>query len=206
MAIKDDREYRNLGNIEIRQAEGAEPSFFVEGYASTFEPYKLLTIDGVDYYERIDPQAFENADMSDVVFLRDHEGRVLARTKNGSIELHIDDKGLWTRTDLGLTSAAREMFEDIQSRNYSQMSFSFTVDKDDYEEDTHTRVIRSFRKLYDISAVAFPANPGTDIGVSYRDYFNGVIEAEKAERLEAERRQKAIERLKLRLRLEEEGK
>ena len=206
MAIKDDREYRNLGNIEIRQAEGAEPSFFVEGYASTFEPYKLLTIDGVDYYERIDPQAFENADMSDVVFLRDHEGRVLARTKNGSIELHIDDKGLWTRTDLGLTSAAREMFEDIQSRNYSQMSFSFTVDKDDYEEDTHTRVIRSFRKLYDISAVAFPANPGTDIGVSYRDYFNGVIEAEKAERLEAERRQKEIERLKLRLRLEQENK
>jgi len=205
MAIKDDREYRNLGLIEIRKAEeGAEPSFLVEGYASTFEPYKLLTFDGVDYFERIDPQAFEKADMSDVVFLRDHEGRVLARTKNGSIELHVDDKGLWTRTNLGLTGAAREMYEDIQSRNYSQMSFSFVVDEDDYEEDTHTRVIKSFRKLYDISAVAFPANPGTDIGVSYRDYFNGVIEAEKAERLEAERRAKAIERLKLKLRLEGE--
>ena len=205
MAIKDDREYRNLGLIEIRKAEeGAEPSFLVEGYASTFEPYKLLTFDGVDYFERIDPQAFEKADMSDVVFLRDHEGRVLARTKNGSIELHVDEKGLWTRTNLGLTGAAREMYEDIQSRNYSQMSFSFVVDEDDYEEDTHTRVIKSFRKLYDISAVAFPANPGTDIGVSYRDYFNGVIEAEKAERLEAERRAKAIERLKLKLRLEGE--
>ena len=207
MAIKDDREYRNLGIFEMRSAEpeeGVEPSFFVEGYASTFEPYKLITIDGVDYYERIEPTAFEKADMSDVVFLRDHEGRVLARTKNGSVELSVDDIGLKTRTNLGLTGAAREMFEDIQSRNYSQMSFSFTVDEDDYEEDTHTRVIKSFRKLYDISAVAFPANPGTGIGVSYRDYFNGVIEAEKAERLEAERRQKAIERLKLRLRLEGE--
>jgi len=206
MAIKDDREYRNLGLIEIRKAEdeGAEPSFLVEGYASTFEPYKLLTFDGVDYFERIDPQAFEKADMSDVVFLRDHEGRVLARTKNGSIELHVDDRGLWTKTDLSRTSAAREMYEDIQQRNYTQMSFSFVVDEDDYEEETHTRVIKSFRKLYDISAVAFPANPGTDIGVSYRDYFNGVIEAEKAERLEAERRAKAIERLKLKLRLEGE--
>lgn len=205
MAIKNDREYRNLGQMEVRSAEeGSEPSFFVEGYASTFEPYKLLTIDGVDYYERIEPTAFEKADMSDVVFLRDHEGRVLARTKNGSIELQIDNIGLHQRTNLGLTGASREMFEDIQQRNYTQMSFSFTVAEDDYEEDTHTRVIKSIRKLYDISAVAFPANPGTEIGVSMRDYFNGVIEAEKAERLEAEKRAKAIERLKLKIRLEGE--
>lgn len=203
MAIKDDREYRNLGLIEIRDAEeSAEPSFFVEGYASTFEPYMLVRIDGVDYFERIEPTAFEHTDMSDVVFLRDHEGRVLARTKNGSIQLEVDNIGLRTRTNLGLTGAAREMFEDIENRNYTQMSFSFVVDEDDYEEATHTRVIKSIRKLYDISAVAFPANPGTDIGVSMRDYFNGVIEAEKAERLEAERRAREIERLKLKIKLE----
>lgn len=84
MAIKDNREYRNLGLLEIREAEeGAEPSFFVEGYASTFEPYKMYEFDGVEYFERIEPTAFEKTDMSDVVFLRDHEGRALARTKNG---------------------------------------------------------------------------------------------------------------------------
>ena len=206
MAIKNDREYRNLGAIEIRAAqEGEEQRYIVEGYASTFEPYKLLTMDGVDYFERIEPTAFDKADMSDVVFLRDHQGRVLARTKNGSIDLEVDNIGLHQRTDLGLTGASREMFEDIQSRNYTQMSFSFVVDDDDYEEETHTRVIKSIRKLYDISAVAFPANPGTDIGVSMRDYFNGVIEAEKAERLEAERRAKAIERLKLKIKLQGEN-
>ena len=206
MAIKNDREYRNLGAIEIRAAqEGEEQRYIVEGYASTFEPYKLLTMDGVDYFERIEPTAFDKADMSDVVFLRDHQGRVLARTKNGSIDLEVDNIGLHQRTDLGLTGASREMFEDIQSRNYTQMSFSFIVDEDDYEEETHTRVIKSIRKLYDISAVAFPANPGTDIGVSMRDYFNGVIEAEKAERLEAERRAKAIERLKLKIKLQGEN-
>ena len=204
MAIKDDREYRNLGNIEIRQAEGAEPSFFVEGYASTFEPYEMCEIDGVKYYERIERSAFDNTDMSDVVFLRDHQGRVLARTKNGSIELGVDDHGLHQKTNLGLTGAAREMLEDIRAENYTQMSFSFIVADEEYEKETHTRVIKSIRKLFDISAVSFPANPGTDIGVSYRDYFNGVIEAEKAERLEAERRAKEIEKLKLRIRLLQE--
>lgn len=206
MAIKDDREYRNLGLLELETREqdeqgGNEPSFFVEGYASTFEPYKLLTFDGVDYYERIEPTAFANTDLSDVVFLRDHEGRVLARTKNGTIELSVDNIGLHTRTDLGKTGASREMFEDIQARNYTQMSFSFIVDDDEYEEETHTRVIKSIKKLYDISAVAFPANPGTNIGLSMRDYFDGAIERAQAERLAAERQAQAIEKLKLKLKL-----
>ena len=202
MAIRNDREYRNTGLIEVRKAEeGAEPSFFVEGYASTFEPYKMYEFDGVEYFERIEPTAFENTDLSDVIFLKDHTGTVLARTKNGSVELSIDNVGLHIKTDLGRTKAAREMFEEIEARNYTQMSFAFTVADEDYDKETRTRVIKSIRKLYDISAVAFPANPGTDIGVSMRDYFNGVIEAEKAERLEAERRAKEIEILKLKLRI-----
>ena len=139
-----------------------------------------------------------------MVFLRDHEGRVLARTKNDTIELSVDSVGLFTRTNLGLTGASREMYEDIQKRNYTQMSFSFIVADEDYDEATHTRIIRAFRKLYDISAVAFPANPGTDIGVSMRDWFNGAIEAVQAERLVAERRAQEIERLKLKLKLSRE--
>jgi HK97 family phage prohead protease len=138
-----------------------------------------------------------------VVFLRDHEGRVLARTKNGSVELLIDDHGLHQRTNLGLTGASKEMFEDIQTGNYSQMSFSFVVDEDHFDKATNTRVIDRIKKLYDISAVSFPANPGTEIGVSYRDYFNGVIEAERAERLEAEKKSRAKARLMLKLRMEE---
>ncbi len=204
MAIKNDREYRNLGSIELReeQVEEGEKRYIVEGYASTFEPYMIWRDpDGTEYYERIEPTAFETADLSDVVFLKDHEGTVLARTKNGSIELEVDGIGLRTKTDLGRTKAAREMFEEIEARNYTQMSFSFTVADEDYDRETRTRIIKGFRKLYDISAVAFPANPTTDIGVSMRDYFNGVIEAEKAERLEAERRAKEIEKLKLKIKL-----
>lgn len=196
MAIKANREYRNIGTFETGD-------YFVEGYASTFEPYEMMEIDGRTFYERIDRHAFDEADMSDVVFLRDHEGRVLARTKNGSVELLIDDHGLRQRTNLGLTGASREMFEDIQTGNYSQMSFSFVVEEDHFDKATNTRVIDRIKKLYDISAVSFPANPGTEIGVSYRDYFNGVIEAERAERLEAEKKARAKARLMLKLRMEE---
>lgn len=197
MAIKPNREYRNIGAFD------ASGDYIVEGYASTYKPYEMMEIDGVKYYEQIDRHAFDAADMTDVVFLRDHTGRVLARTKNESIELSIDDHGLHHRTNLGLTEASREMHEDIAVGNYSQMSFSFVVKEDHYDRDTRTRVIDRIAKVYDISAVSFPANPETDIGISMRDYFNGVIEAEKAERLEAEKRAKEVEKLKLKLRLTE---
>lgn len=199
MAIKKDREYRNQGQFEVAE------DYMVEGYASTFERYEMMEIDGEKYYEQIDRHAFDDADMSDVVFLRDHAGRVLARTKNNLVKLSVDDHGLHQRTDLGSTGASKEMYEDIQAGNYSQMSFSFVVAEDHYDKSTKTRVIDRISKLYDISAVAFPANPYTEIGLSARDYFNGVIEMEKAERLEAEKRDRARKALQLRIRVLKEN-
>lgn len=200
MAIRDNREYRNLGTFETKSEEGSE--FIVRGYASTFEPYLMFEDDGIQYFERIAPTAFEDADMSDVVFLRDHTGRVLARTKNGALNLTTDTHGLLSVTDLGLTSASKEMFEDIRTGNYSQMSFSFVVARggEHFEEEARkvTRVIDRIEKLYDVSAVSFPANPGTDIGVAYRDLFNGVIERREAERLKAIHDRKLLE-LKMKL-------
>lgn len=183
MAIKDNREYRNIPMFEIRQAQdGDESSFLVEGYASTFEPYVLFEDEGIQYKEKIEPTAFEECDMADVIFCKDHAGTVFARTRNKTLELSVDDKGLFTRTDLGKTASAREMFDEIKAGMYDQMSFAFTVREDSYDRETHTRTIMKIDKLYDVSAVSFPANPGTDIGVATRDYFNGVIEAERAER------------------------
>lgn len=195
MPIKKDREYRNIGEFNTSE------NYMVEGYASTFEPYKMFEQDGVDYYEQIDRHAFDDADMTDVVFLRDHTGRVLARTKNGAVELSVDDHGLHQRTNLGLTGASREMYEDIATGNYQQMSFSFVVAEDRYDRNTHTRHIEKISKVFDVSAVSFPANPYTEIGVSARDYFNGEIEAEKAERLECERREKARKALMLKVKI-----
>lgn len=199
MAIRDNREYRNLGTFE-HNVEDSE--FIVRGYASTFEPYLMFEDDGIQYFERIAPTAFEDADMSDVVFLRDHTGRVLARTKNGALNLTTDTHGLLSVTDLGLTTASKEMFEDIRTGNYSQMSFSFVVARggEHFEEEARkvTRVIDHISKLYDVSAVSFPQNPGTDIGVAYRSLFDGVIERREAERLKAIRARKLLE-LKMKL-------
>ena len=195
--MKQNREYRSMElKIENRQ-EGDEPSFFVEGYASTFDPYKLLEIDGVDYYERIEPTAFDDADMSDVVFRIDHEGKVYARTSAGSVELWTDEKGLGQRTDLGRTQRARDLYDDIAAGNYPQMSFAFVVAEDHFDSDTNTRVIDRIAKVFDVSPVSFPANPNTSLSVATRDYFNGVIEMEKAERLEREKRE--AQKLKIKI-------
>ena len=189
MPYREDREYRNvsINNFEIRKAEeGQDESFIVEGYATTWDEYVLFEDEGVQYKEQILPEAFEGADMSDVIFVKDHEGTVFARTKNGTLQLSVDDHGLKVRADMSKTASARQAYEEIKEGMYDQMSFAFTVNDDEYDKKTHKRTIKGLKKLYDTSFVGFPANPGTDIGVATRDYFNGVIEAERAERLAQE--------------------
>lgn len=204
MPIKNDREYRAFEMLKrAKENEGGdEPSFLVEGYASTFEEYTLFEGAGEIYRERIQPDAFNEADMDDVVFLLDHTGRVYARTKNDTVKLTVDDKGLFTETDLSKTAAARSVYEDIEAGNYSQMSFAFTVADDEYlittenDKTVYTRVINRIKKVYDISAVGFPANPTTDIGVATRAAFDGAIERYKAERLSEARARNEAARLK----------
>ena len=178
------REYRNMPieGFELRAAE-EEQSYNVRGYASTFEEYELFQ-DGENHYcERIEPTAFEGCDMSDVVFRKDHTGTVFARTSNGALKLDVDAHGLLTDTDLSRTASAREMHEEIRAGMYTQMSFAFVVDDDEIERDKeahkYTRVIKHIAKLYDVSPVSFPANPGTDIYA--RSRFDGVIEEEREE-------------------------
>ena len=188
------REYRTMA-LTIPDSE--ENRYTVEGYASTFDPYVLLTVDGIDYSERIEPTAFDGADLSDVVFRVDHEGSVYARSSAGTVSVWADEHGLATRADLSRTQKARELFADIEAGNYPKMSFAFVVADggDHYDSATHTRVIQRIAKVFDVSPVSFPANPNTELSVSTRDYFDGVIEAEKAERLEREKRERQKQKL-----------
>ena len=197
--MKDNREYRSMDLRALPTEEGEEKRYIVEGYASTFEPYVLYTVDGVDYKERIEPTAFDEADLSDVVFRLEPQGRVYARTSAGTVELWHDEHGLGQRTDLSRTQRARDVFADIEAGNYPKMSFAFTVADggDDYDRATHTRTISKIAKVFDVSPVSFPANPGTQLSVSTRAYFDGVIEAERAERLEAEERERKKKLIKL---------
>lgn len=198
--MTNNREYRSM-SLEFR--EESEPNYEVRGYASTFEPYVLYTIDDIDYSEQIDPHAFDDADLTDVVFRVDHEGPVYARSSAGTVQLFTDDHGLGNVTDLSRTAKSRELYEEIKAGNYPKMSFCFTVAEDHYDKATHTRIIDRIAKVFDISPVSFPANPGTELSVSTRDWFDGVIELERAERLAAEERQRQIQRMRMKLKMED---
>lgn len=192
MPIQSEREYRK--SVEFRAADNEE--YIVEGYATTFnDPYVMFSWDGIDYKEEVDRNAFDGADMNDVIFQFDHEGRVYARQKNGTLFLNADDHGLHVRADLSKTENSRAMYEDIRAGLVSEMSFAFTVEEDAYNNETHTRTIRKIKKVYDVSAVSIPANPSTEI--SARSYFDGVIEAEKAERLLHEQRERQKQKIRI---------
>ena len=202
--MKNNREYRTL-NIEVEtRNEAGDPSYIVRGYASTFEPYVLFTDeDGNEYSEIIEPTAFDGADLSDVVFRIDHEGTVYARSSAGTLEVGVDDHGLFDRADLSKTAKARGLFEDIAAGNYPKQSFAFTVAEDEYDRKTRTRTIKRIAKVFDVSPVSFPANPTTELDIATRSYFDGVIEAERAERLESEKRARLKATLELKLKLAE---
>ena len=201
--IRDNREYRVMPMVEARKEEGSdESSFLVRGYATNWNEYVLFSEDGIDYKEKILPEAFdENTDLSDVVFLKDHMGTVFARTKNGTLNLSVDENGLLTNTDLSKTSASRQMYEEIKAGMYTQMSFAFVVDDDEYNTKEHLRTIRHIAKLYDVSAVGFPANPTTDISVATRSRFDGFIEQERTERFAREEEMRKLELAKAKLKL-----
>lgn len=199
--IDEGRQYRRIdvSGLELR-AEGDE--MIVEGYATTFnEPYELFRYGNYTVMEQIDSGAFEHTDMTDVIMQYDHEGRVFARTKNGTLMLTVDDHGLKVRANLGGTELGRQLYEEIKGGYTDKMSFGFTVEEDTRTETenydtgavTILRTITGIRKLYDVSAVSLPANNATEI--SARSLCEGVIaelEEERRKRDELERRKQKI--------------
>ena len=192
---KDMREYREMQiSIETR-AEGEEPQEerkVVTGYATTFgEPYLLWSEPDYEVWEKVDRNAFDDCDMSDVIMQYDHQGRVFARIRNNTLEVRPDETGLFIRADLGGTDIGRGLYQEIAGGYTDRMSFGFTVDEDEREivddrttgKMTVTRTIKKIGKLYDVSAVSLPANPGTSISARLRD---GVIADVEAERLKAQ--------------------
>lgn len=188
MPVKNDREYRSMTMAAV---EGEE--YKVSGYATTFDdPYVLYEDNDLIFREIIDHDALRDADLSDVIMQYDHEGRVFARTSNNTLTVGPDAHGLAMSANLGGTSIGRGLFEEIKGGYTTKMSWGFSVNKerDEWKSETapdgrtlETRIIKSVRKVYDVSAVSLPANDATEI--SARNLADGVIERVKAERLEA---------------------
>lgn len=208
--LNEGRQYRNidLSGFERRTEGDAEKT--VAGYATTFnQPYELfrMRMAGVLYIvrEQVDRSAFDDTDLSDVIMQYDHEGRVFARTSNGTLEVDPDEHGLHIRANLGGTELGRQLFEEIEGGYTTKMSFGFRVGKDKREEKEETdeetgmrtvtvlRTILAISPLYDVSAVSLPANDATSI--SARSYCDGVI-AELAEEFRKREEMRARIRIK----------
>ena len=186
-AKPSERQYRSLAvPLNVRAADGAtkkrfDTEYYVEGYASTFnDPYVLFEdFDGTKYIEVISPDAFREADMSDVILQFDHAGRVYARMSNGTLIVEPDEHGLFIAADLSRSQGARDLFEEIKAGLITRMSWAFTVAADEFDRETRTTTITRVKKVFDVSAVSLPADPNTEI--SARNLLNGEIEQTRKE-------------------------
>jgi uncharacterized protein len=200
MPVKDNREYRSFQLRDMKLTKEEDGACIVEGYATTFdEPYDFCC--GIK--ECIRHEALDDADMSDVIFQYNHEGMVLARQKNGTMELVCDEHGLHVKADISGVEQGRNLFEAIQNGLVDSMSWGFMVDKDGWEYDSENEIsyITKISKVYDVSAVSIPANADTEI--SARSYFQGVMEMKgKAEEVgRCDDGEQERQRMALRLRL-----
>lgn len=190
MPMKSEREYRSMKLAIEERADGEDESMVVSGYASTFdEPYLLYKDNDVEVWEKVDRSAFDDTDMSDVIMQYDHQGRVFARIRNNTLSVEPDATGLFTRADLSGTDIGRQLYQEIAGGYSDKMSFGFTVDEDRREVEDRddgvsvmTRTITKVGKLFDVSVVSMPANPGTSVSARF---LEGAIEEVRAERLKA---------------------
>lgn len=189
--LPNERQYRDFSvssfqPIEKELSDGCgddddkrECSYVVRGHYTVFDTeYELFP----GFYESIAPTALDEMDTSDVLFQFNHGGTPLARLRNHSLRIGIDELGGWAEADLSGCQQARDTYEAISNGLIDRMSFGFTIADDGFEwyEDEdgsiHSRITK-VSKLFDVSCVDLPANDGTDI--SARSYVDAAIEAQR---------------------------
>ncbi len=145
--------------LSLRAADDGQT---IGGYAALFNSEAEIA----GYFrEVVLPGAFNGQLTGDVRALIDHDsGRVIGRTKAGSLRLTQDDKGLGVEIDLPETTDARDLATLIERGDISGMSFGFEVTKQEWDE-TGDMPLRQIIKveLFEVSVVAFPAYPDTTI-------------------------------------------
>jgi len=167
--------------------------------------------------EVIEPGALDNADLKDVRFLVGHDtsGIPLARSRNNNenstMQLTVGENGMDIRVDLDIENnhRAKELYSAVKRGDISGMSFMFTVDKDaweDLESDQPLRRITAISRVFEVSAVTFPAYEGTSLEAASEDSAlesaraslesaRKQLEEERAAQAETERRTALLERL-----------
>lgn len=177
--------------------EEGKQELWVEGYAARFNsPTVLFEYDGIEYKEQITRDAFTECKMDDVIFNYNHSGRVMARTRNKTLQLAVDDNGLFIRARLDGTEEGRSLYNDIQNGYIDRMSFRFQIAQEAYDYQNHQWTVLRVKRLYDVSAVDIPAYDDTSIEARKADAE--AVAREHQHKVETEL---ARRRLELRLRI-----
>lgn len=163
--IMSDREFRPARKVEVR--EGHDGSIKVAGYAAVFNEETTI---GGQFREMIAPGAFTNAiGRDDVVFLINHEGLPLARTRSGTLTLREDDRGLYMEAMLDMSDPdVRSIVPKMRRGDLDKMSFAFIPVRQSWSEDAMPLRTVEEAQLYDVSIVTTPAYNQTEIGLRHK--------------------------------------
>lgn len=183
----NDKEIRlaNISNFDV-ELRAEDSKMVIEGYAAVYNSETLIGSEDWGFYEEIARGAFEGANMKDVPLKYNHSDNVpiLARTRNKSLELKPDEKGLWIRAELLDTTDAVDMYKRIKAGLIDKMSFAFTVKEHQITEGkTPKRKILKFDRIFDVSVVDVPAYDDTSISArsfEHLDEWRGVLDSTKA--------------------------
>lgn len=202
-AKKAQRQYRRF-EVKTRQVDAKDGSeLWVEGYAVRFNsPTVLYEEMGMDICEQILPEAFQACDLGDVIFNYNHSGHVMARTRNGTLVVTLDEEGLYIQARLDGTDEGRKMYEEISKGYIDRMSFAFTVAPggDQFDPANNLWTISKIKRLYDVSAVDIPAYDDTSIAARRADAKLIALEHRTAAEAAAKRRLRIRIKAKLALR------
>lgn len=187
---KKNKEIRCV-QAEMRALDNETDEMIIEGYPIIFNSPATHV-----WTEIIDERALDNTDMSDVPLKYNHDDShlIMARTRNNSLELKKDEKGLYMRATLIDTQSNKDIYKSIKSGLLDKMSFAFIVDKDEYDYDTDTRKILSIEKLFDVSVVDMPFYDATSVyarGLEASDF-----EEKRQQLREQEEQKRALEEKK----------
>ena len=169
---KIERRTYTVQDVEARQAD--DGVMRLSGYAAVFNDASVP----LPFKERIAPGAFRKtlSEAPDVRLLINHEGLPLARTKNGTLTLTEDDRGLRFDAELADTQEARDIYTLVSRGDVDQMSFAFRVIRQNWSKDKTERTLTEVSLADgDVSVVTYPAYPTTT--VEARQKLNEAIQA-----------------------------
>jgi len=184
----------NVQDLELRQ-EGDDN--VVVGYGSVFN---TLSNELGGFREIIAEGAFDGRLKDDVRFLINHDGLPLARTTNGTLRLSTDERGLKYEAKVANTSLGRDLVELMRNGTINQSSFAFVVEDDSWEmrDGMNVRTINKVSRLYDVSAVTYPAYEEASVALrSMEEWKKTEEEKVMKENLEKEKEERSKEDLDL---------